>query len=283
VDTDACLKKLPGPDADYCKADVTKNATSCLEGVQRQLDKDTKALGAALAKPCAASFVADNRPQPAVKFAFPVEDRSVIEDSMGPLAGPFHMDHSVSPKEGLFCLDFNGDGPPHCYGGHTGTDFMLKGGFSAMAKQNWVIAAAPGTVVRVVDGNYDHCHSPAFDLARDQLNFARWILMGQHIQIDCDGNPLNKPNYIEVDHGGGIITRYFHLKKRSPVVKEGDRVTCGQRLAQIGSSGKSSAPHLHFEVQYNGRAIDPFQGKLTPRYSFWRSQGTGRLPASGCK
>ncbi len=57
-----------------------------------------------------------------------------------------------------------------------------------------------------------------------------------------------KPNLVRIDHPGGLRTTYLHLKKGSVTVKPGDRVTAGQTIGQVGSSGKSSDPHLHFEV-----------------------------------
>lgn len=60
---------------------------------------------------------------------------------------------------------------------------------------------------------------------------------------------------VEVNHGGGYITRYAHAKTIS--VNVGDIVKKGQPLATIGSSGRSTGPHVHFEVRLNGKAVDP--------------------------
>lgn len=60
---------------------------------------------------------------------------------------------------------------------------------------------------------------------------------------------------VEIDHGKGISTRYAHLS--AILVKEGARVPAGAILGKIGSTGRSTAPHLHYEVRLNGEAIDP--------------------------
>ncbi|MES2521605.1 MAG: M23 family metallopeptidase [Gemmatimonadota bacterium] len=60
---------------------------------------------------------------------------------------------------------------------------------------------------------------------------------------------------VELVHSGNVVTRYAHL--RSAVVKAGDRVTMGQPIATVGSSGLSTGPHLHFEVLVSGTAVDP--------------------------
>jgi murein DD-endopeptidase MepM/ murein hydrolase activator NlpD len=60
--------------------------------------------------------------------------------------------------------------------------------------------------------------------------------------------------FVEIIHGN-IVTRYAHNNEL--VVKVGDRVSRGQLIARVGSSGRSTGPHLHFEVRRNGRAVDP--------------------------
>ncbi|MGI8470481.1 MAG: M23 family metallopeptidase [Pyrinomonadaceae bacterium] len=62
-------------------------------------------------------------------------------------------------------------------------------------------------------------------------------------------------NLIEVDHGNGLITRYGHLSKIE--VQAGDVITRGQEIGLIGSTGRSTGPHLHFEVRLGDKAINP--------------------------
>ena len=60
---------------------------------------------------------------------------------------------------------------------------------------------------------------------------------------------------IDIDHGGDLVSRYAHLSKL--FVKEGDVVMRGRRLALSGSTGRSTGPHLHFEVRFRGAAQNP--------------------------
>ena len=60
---------------------------------------------------------------------------------------------------------------------------------------------------------------------------------------------------IEIDHGNGLLTRYAHCSML--LVKEGDLVVRGQRVAAVGSTGRATGPHLHFEVRLNGAPQNP--------------------------
>ena len=62
-------------------------------------------------------------------------------------------------------------------------------------------------------------------------------------------------NAVYVDHGAGLVTMYFHLSERS--VETGDEVSQGDKLGEIGSTGRSTGPHLHFGVRWMDQVIDP--------------------------
>ena len=78
-------------------------------------------------------------------------------------------------------------------------------------------------------------------------------------------------NLVVIDHGGGIRSFYGHLS--SIEVKKGDTVEAGALIGGVGSTGRSSGPHLHFEVRQQGKSIDPtsdirglkFEGSRTNR------------------
>ena len=62
-------------------------------------------------------------------------------------------------------------------------------------------------------------------------------------------------NTLEIDHGNGIVTRYAHCSRID--VRNGQRVTRGQRIAAVGSTGLSTGPHLHYEIHINGKLVNP--------------------------
>jgi murein DD-endopeptidase MepM/ murein hydrolase activator NlpD len=73
-------------------------------------------------------------------------------------------------------------------------------------------------------------------------------------------------NMLEIDHGNDLVTRYAHASR--VLIKKGDLVKRGQKIAEVGSTGRSTGPHLHFEVLVDGVYQDPQKflraGKQTP-------------------
>lgn len=82
------------------------------------------------------------------------------------------------------------------------------------------------------------------------------LAAGAGVVVFAGFNP-SYGNQIDVDHGGGLVTRYAHASRL--LVKEGDIVKQGQRIADVGSTGRSTGSHLHFEVRVNDEAQDPLK------------------------
>ncbi|MBF0313309.1 MAG: M23 family metallopeptidase [Oligoflexia bacterium] len=88
--------------------------------------------------------------------------------------------------------------------------------------------------------------------------------MGDDIVAVADGvvsfsgsDPGGYGEVLMINHGDGTITVYGHLLKKR--VSQGDRVNRGDAIALVGNSGRSTGPHLHFEVRQEGKSVDPFQ------------------------
>jgi hypothetical protein len=125
--------------------------------------------------------------------------------------------------------------------GHSGTDFRLPD-HATMAKGVAVIAAAAGTVRHIRDG------MPDVDVR----------LVGRD---SVDDRGLG--NAIIIDHGGGWRTIYGHMRRNSVAVSLGQNITAGQKLGLVGLSGLTEYPHVHFEVRFGKRIVDPFVGLST--------------------
>ena len=68
-------------------------------------------------------------------------------------------------------------------------------------------------------------------------------------------DPKGYGNFVEIEHENGVVTRYAHASEIS--AKEGQQVNAGDPIGAVGSTGRSTGPHLHFEVLRDGKAVDP--------------------------
>ncbi len=73
-------------------------------------------------------------------------------------------------------------------------------------------------------------------------------------------------NLVEVDHGNGIKTRYGHLSKIT--VKKGQEIGFFEKIGLVGSTGRSTGPHLHYEIVFNNKPVDPMNFVKAGRYVF---------------
>lgn len=85
--------------------------------------------------------------------------------------------------------------------------------------------------------------------------------MGDPVRVTANGTVASADwsggygRMIEVDHGNGLATRYGHLSQIN--VKVGETVKIGQVIGEVGSTGRSTGPHLHYETRIDGEAVDP--------------------------
>ncbi len=126
------------------------------------------------------------------------------------------------------------------YDAHKGTDFSIPDG-EAMKNGINVLAAMDGIIKRTRDNEPDRWASDA-DLKQTKEQ-----------RKECG-------NAILIDHKDGLQTIYCHMKKGSITVKAHQKVKKGDIIGQVGLSGYTQFPHLHFGVLWEGAIIDPFTG-----------------------
>lgn len=114
-----------------------------------------------------------------------------------------------------------------------------------------IVSAAAGTIVQKQDGQNDR-------------------------ECSWNGQPSN---YVTVRHDDGLFAYYFHMKRNSVTsVPVGGRVSAGDYLGIVGSSGISRGPHLHFELRTEGgTVVDPFAGQCNDRTTAWKHQWPAQL------
>lgn len=152
------------------------------------------------------------------------------------------------------------------YDGHKGTDIRLRS-LVEMKRGVSVVAAAPGRVKALRDGVAD-------------------VSIRDGSESRVAGKECGNGVLIELD--GPWVTQYCHLKKGSLRVKVGDRVKAGTVLGQVGLSGMTEFPHLHFEVRRGKAIIDPFTADeapsarncKAPKTSLWTAKARDALAYS---
>jgi hypothetical protein len=126
---------------------------------------------------------------------------------------------------------------PLSYNEHKGTDIRVPTMLKARSGVP-VVAAAPGTVRGIRDGMNDKISKLGDESIKGK---------------ECG-------NGVAITHKNGWETQYCHLLKNSITVKQGQKVTAGEKLGLIGMSGGAEFPHLEFLVREDGKELDPFNG-----------------------
>lgn len=168
-------------------------------------------------------------------FQVPVEGQRNVDWFYGAL--PNHSGRWGEAEDytcGLKTIDFN-----------ITTDFLIRD-FRAMMDGVDALAAAPGEVIEVADGELD-----------TRLSY----------ELGADGNRVT------LQHHDGLQSVYRNLKNGSITVTEGQSVDAGQVLGQAGSSGESNWPRVGFEARASdGEPFDPWAGDCSPGESYWAAQ-----------
>lgn len=116
----------------------------------------------------------------------------------------------------------------------------------------WPVKGYVTKEFKVTGGEKNPDYHPGMDIAAERETPVLVVADGI---VEMSGFDETYGWMVEVDHGYGIRSVYGHNSRN--LVQTGDRVTRGTTIAFVGSTGKSTAPHLHFEVRENGVPVDP--------------------------
>jgi len=116
----------------------------------------------------------------------------------------------------------------------------------------WPVKGYVTKEFKITGGEKNPDYHPGMDIAAERDTPVLSVADGI---VEMSGFDETYGWMVEVDHGYGIRTVYGHNSRN--LVQIGDRVTRGTTIAFVGSTGKSTAPHLHFEVRENGVPVDP--------------------------
>jgi murein DD-endopeptidase MepM/ murein hydrolase activator NlpD len=85
--------------------------------------------------------------------------------------------------------------------------------------------------------------------------------------IQCAGDKAAFGNHVEIDHGGGFVSTYSHLRHIAPGIQPGAQVTPGQLIGWVGQTGLATGTHLHFAIFRDGEYVDPLTVKLPRQFT----------------
>ena len=115
----------------------------------------------------------------------------------------------------------------------------------------------PAPTARMISQYFGHNGHKGLDITTGGA-LGRPIVAAASGVVEIAGSTGNSyGQQVLINHGNGIKTRYAHCITGSILVRPGQQVTAGQRIASIGSTGNSTGPHLHFEVIVNGAVTNP--------------------------
>ncbi len=164
-----------------------------------------------------------------------------------PMGGRLWRDLSIinyndlDPSPGVLSWDCTN----HSYDGHDASDVALRS-FGEQAIGVPIFAVQDGVVLTAQDGNPD-------------MN-------------TCGFNCTTNGNGVVIDHGGGRVCLYWHMRNGSVAPSVGDAVVAGEQIGLTASSGFSTGPHLHFATYEFGLQVEPWEGPCDLAPSHWVDQ-----------
>jgi murein DD-endopeptidase MepM/ murein hydrolase activator NlpD len=143
------------------------------------------------------------------------------------------------------------------YGAKNVVYYGTKTYFAWPTTKPFRISSGYGYRSHPIRGEY-HFH-PAIDITGTPNKEIYAIQDGIVTKVVQTGYNSGSGTYITIDHGDGYVASYLHLKKNSIIVKKGETVQKGQKIATMGTTGSSTGVHLDFRIKKNGEYINPMK------------------------
>ncbi len=122
-----------------------------------------------------------------------------------------------------------------------------------LGKPVWSYWVSSKYGVRKDPFNKNSARHKGIDLAARQGNKIKTMAKGRVTRVRYSNKGYG--NLVEIDHGNGFVTKYAHLHKI--YVKQGEYLEADTAIGEVGSTGRSTGPHLHYEIVFRGRQVDP--------------------------
>ncbi len=174
-------------------------------------------------------------------------------------AADVDLDEDLDPASSLGSTAWEDDGPPPGESAASSDEFDPNLATTVDAVSAVARFELPFPCGQVWAGQTRGNHSPTnaidFNRANDEGDRVVASAAGTVTRVANTGN-TSYGRWIEIAHGGGYTTRYAHLSWQG--VRVGQRVSEGQTIGTVGTTGGSSGPHLHYELRRNGVAVRPY-------------------------
>lgn len=167
---------------------------------------------------------------------------------------------NTTPNESSAENTTNNSGSGNNSSSSAGNNNASFGGSSSTAPTGAFVWPVPAS--RVISSDYGYREVPIAGAGANHNGIDIAAPYGSSVLATADGKVITSRlsttagNMIIIDHGGGVYSVYMHNSAR--LVSVGDRVTAGQTIAQVGSTGLSTGNHLHFGVSVNGVYVNPW-------------------------
>ena len=184
----------------------------------------------------------------------PAAAAQAVQRSAFPDAYEKHWDNSARLVDALAGIDVSGTSGGPC-GAQQSSEVVSAAGWTRPITEHKALTSPYGMRSHPILGILRLHAGQDFSAPRKTPLYA--ASAGVVVSAGAAGPSTGGLNWVVIDHGSGVLTRYLHSDADGILVKVGEQVSTGQEIATVGMSGYTTGAHIHFEVSVNGSTIDP--------------------------